>query len=133
MGFRTVFITNDNGYRWPQWFRDKYESTVNIPECGCISSKHEGKMYLTYEDLCDDLQKCLFTKENERYKDIELVMMHECGGITKVQIYKDKILEAIPDSWYPIDDNEKIHGHSEWCCDGCTNLENIFDRKRNKK
>ena len=113
MGFRTTWISEHMDIDWPGWFRDKYEGRVNFHR-GLISSKFETKGAI---DVMEDVQKALVELEWD-YLPFHLVMLHECGGIEKVSIYKDKILYGDPHKFIV----HEFSMHSS-CC-GCHDLEN---------
>ena len=88
MGFRSTFVTEVYYGDWPSWIIEKYKDCINFNEC--LSSKIEGKTYMTLEDLPADIQKAI--NWNDRFrKSFTLVWLHECGGISRVHIYKDQI------------------------------------------
>jgi len=96
MGFRSTFCTQDYSIEWPLWFKEKYHTLCFD---GGISSSREYKKYGNYlGDLDEDIQKalneCGFGDDN-----FILVYLHECGGITRVQIEKDKIYYSEPTYW----------------------------------
>ena len=128
MGFRSTFITEDNRLIIPKWFIKKWEKYVNISNFKSdsmiahskrnampLSSKVEGKTYFLWNELLPDIQKAM--KEDLFYKDFEhpiiLIWLHDCGGITKVKIYKDKIAYSEPTNW------EKTSGVTHDDVDDC--------------
>jgi hypothetical protein len=90
MGFRSVFVTASNGQVWPQWFRNKYDKWLNIPEMGLLSTKEEVKVYEDHIFL--DIQLAL---DPEQFP-LRVVVLHECGGITLVDIHSDNIVYSEP-------------------------------------
>ncbi|MEV0297450.1 hypothetical protein [Nocardia sp. NPDC050710] len=59
--------------------------------------------------------------EVDRSPSLELILLHECGGITKVHITRDRIRMAEPTGWREVDEIE------HWFC-GCS-LESQVDRR----
>lgn len=120
MGFRSTFTTQDYAIKWPEWFREKYNQTVYFPlEYGIISSKHECKSYSTWGELEADIQKAIDWNEVS-ISNLVLIWLHECGGITRVEISKDAIKYSEPVEWRR---TERIqHDY----CDGCSDIEKIM-------
>lgn len=132
MGFRSTFVSQ--GYSnwidkivWPRWFINKYSETVNIGDC--LSSKRDCKLYGdTWSDLLEDIQKVIKKKSLRLFK---MVVLHECGGITRVYINPDKI-------WYfdVLDDNnwstgdDLIQRHYEIDCHKSHCPENIYEEAK---
>lgn len=113
MGFRSTFTSSDYSIEWPDWFREKYGKYVYIPEKGSICSKVECKVYLTWLDLVRDVQKAIdwdkFSKKNPTFdpqgnkQAFTLLFLHECEGVSRCQIYRDRIIWSEPekiDGWY---------------------------------
>jgi len=128
MGFRSTFTTEDcNRIEWPDWFVNKYSCAVWFNEIsngftpmprvprGTISSKNEQKAYGFLDELHLDIQKAIQWDA----LDIEsfiLVFLHECGGITRCQIERDKIKWSEPASWRVTD------GVEHDTCYGCSDV-----------
>ena len=125
MGFRSTLITEDIGLSLPEWFVDKYrdyfwmcdeEGKFYFP----ISTKFEIKTYFpTGEELPKDLQRVLNEQEGGCNNDLVFIWLHECGGITRVEIHKDKIIYTEPVGW------KKVDGITHDYCYGCSDAENI--------
>src|SRR5436190_12529819 len=109
MGFRSTFITEDYGLALPQWFIDKWGDSAHFGETKNgdrlvtvlpISSKYEAKTYGIWGDLPEDIQRVMQEDKtwgsDTRDMDIVLIYLHECGGITRVEIHKDRILYSEP-------------------------------------
>ena len=101
MGFRSTIITEDlGGIKLPKWFVQKWSEYYNFGSQShakryykdntlLISSKFENKFYMGEdEEIFIDIQKICQKKDIDKFI---IVMLHECGGITRVQIEKDKI------------------------------------------
>ena len=132
MGFRTTITTDAlGGVKLPKWFIKKWRkdyffgvgSSWSLSNHLLISSKQEKKMYMgKEEEILIDIQKVC--KENDIDKFI-VVMLHECGGITRVQIEKDKIRFSEPTGWNEVD--EITHDY----CYGCSDLRDDIEDRRN--
>lgn len=98
MGFRSTFTTQDYNIPWPEWFRNKYQSLIWFREDGgTLSSVREVKTYMAWSELHDDIQKAI---DWEGFGlDFVLAYLHECGGITRVQISRDRIVFTEPADW----------------------------------
>lgn len=124
MGFRTLMMTSDYHLDIPQWFVDKWKDQFhfggytkdnvtykNMP----IASKFERKFYSSKdEDIFKDLQIVLNEQGENGLKDFEIVLFHECDGVTKVHIGKDFIRMYEPSEWHEVDGIE--HNY----CYGCS-------------
>lgn len=119
MGFRSTFITehSDYGFKWPKWFVKKWSDSVNIPEKGLIlSSKFEAKTYGLWMDLETDLQRIV---KRTRLDRLVLVYVHECGGITRLEISPDKVRFSEPTKWKETEQVEHDY------CYGCSDLKKL--------
>src|SRR5947209_1999200 len=114
MGFRSTFITEDISLFIPQWFVTKWGDKVHFGRnrheiepfaVMPISSQWEAKTYGLWQDLPHDIQLMMQQDKewNDRDYPIILVYLHECGGITRVEIHKDKILYSEPIRWKQTD------------------------------
>lgn len=123
MGFRSVLITEDRrGVEVPPEFLVKHPTlqAVRNEEDGKtyfpLSSMTESKFYANFEEhqLFLDIQKLL---RNIEHFDlgINIVLLHECGGITKVIIYKDRIVGMEPTGWKMVEAVE--HDYCYGCSD----------------
>ena len=110
----------------PEWFTEKWGNYVHLSDNGLfpMSSKYEKKYYDSFEEdeFLLDVQKMLL--EAGRLADglddrISLVLFHECDGLTKVVIYKDKIVGMEPTAWKEVKSVE--HNY----CYGCSDVEDI--------
>lgn len=122
MGFRSTFITEDYYVQVPNWFREKYQSWVFMDEKGFlpIASKVEVKTYMRGKELEKDIQKVIIEDKKFNLDFIVLVWLHECGGITRVEIHKDKILYSEPQEWKQVED--VTHNYCYGCSDIATYL-----------
>ena len=115
MGFRSTFTTEDLYIEWPQWFRDKYAEDIWFSEDG-RSPLHpivEGKTYGVWSELHTDIQRAIDWED--KIDRFVLVFLHECGGITRCQIEKDKIKWSEPTEWLQTDGVE--HDYCYRCSD----------------
>ena len=143
MGFRSTFITEHKALCFPDWFYEKwkewinfnsFEESIEIPRMGLnhtetnikyclpISSKCEAKCYGVWAELEGDIQKVINECAVKPYWDdddsLGLIFLHECGGITKLQIYRNEILYGEPTEW---DEHDVIY-HNNFSCCGCSDL-----------
>lgn len=124
MGFRSVMITEDTALTIPQWFVDKWQDELNLTTHTKdevrysnlpISSKFERKFYADKkEELFIDLQQLLKETREPHINDIEIVLFHECAGITKVHIGEDFIRMYEPQGWH------EVEGVTHNYCYGCS-------------
>lgn len=127
MGFRTVMITADTGMELPKWFLNKWDKQFHfgvsrlddegkqVLNTMPIASKFERKYYASKEeDIFTDLQKALKENKEPYPEEFEIVLFHECDGITKVHIGKDFIRMYEPQQWEVVD--EITHDY----CYGCS-------------
>lgn len=121
MGFRSTFTTEDTGIKWPEWFVSKYQNTIifHPTGVGAIHSRQECKMYLAWASLYSDIQKAIDWSEPYR-KNLVMVFLHECGGITRCEISKDAILWSAPNSWVEVGESGE-----HWYCYGCSDVDKI--------
>lgn len=125
MGFRSVLITEDNGMKVPQWFVDKHGGLRPSPlQEGTtpISSICESKFYDNFliDERIADMQKILI--EEDRSSMIA-VLLHECGGITRIKITKDSITSSEPTGW------KSVEGVEHSYCYGCSDVKDNLDIK----
>ena len=123
MGFRSTLITEDIALECPAWFKKKWKDQLNFSDklkrftnqgfVFPISSKLEAKTYGQWLELEEDLQKVL--NEQDRIEDLVLVYLHECGGITRVEIHKDAIYYSEPAGWNVVD--QVSHDYCYGCSD----------------
>lgn len=123
MGFRSTIVTQDYHLPLPEWFVDKYkdllfmgiEGKFHLP----VASMVEFKSYVGRGGEIEyDIQRVM-REGGWSNGNIILVWLHECGGITRVEIYTDKILFSEPISWKQVE--EISHDY----CYGCSDVENI--------
>mgnify|MGYP003496103331 FL=1 len=124
MGYRASAITEHTGVTIPQWFKDRWEGQLSIPT-------YEGEMFSEevrgtprtpiayrwerkwHDDIIEDLQRCL--KEDTEWSGDKLmmIMMHECGSVNRISIYRDKVVIEAPSGWTIEDDLHQFPG-SGW-------------------
>lgn len=136
MGFRTVMITADYHLDIPQWFVDKWQHDFhfgsyerdgvrfkNMP----IASKFERKFYASKgEEIFTDLQQVLNEQDEDGLRDFEIVLFHECDGVTKTHIGRDFIRMYEPSEWHEVD------GITHDYCYGCSTPESTPTSKEGK-
>ena len=121
MGFRSTFVTEDlfPDAFWPTWFREKYVDSVNIG--ACLSSKMECKTYYTWKDLDADICRVLAEAPDDEYarplRNVVLVYLHECGGITRVELSPAGPRYSEPESW------REEFGVTHLSCYGCSDVD----------
>lgn len=128
MGFRSTFITEDIDGHFPEWFITKWQHVVHFGKAGNdgalpLSSKWEAKHYDGFQDLETDIQKAF--PWDGRLKRIILVWLHECGGITRVEISKNAIKYSEPYDWNIQD--EPTHTY----CYGCSDVSRFEEPEAN--
>ena len=119
MGFRSTFTIESYALKYPSWFIEKYESTINFND-SIISPKSECKTYSAWEDLDIDIQKVIIENNIDK---IVLVYLHECEGITKVIINKNSIVYLNPTGY------ELVDGVTHYYCYGCE--DNLIENNLN--
>jgi hypothetical protein len=126
MGFRSTLVTQHNYLPLPEWFIEKYkdrfymngsdypDGTKNgLP----IASRFEIKTYFPHgEELPADIQKVIRESADDTSIELVFVWLHECGGITRVQIDKDNIIYSEPTEW------EVTQGVTHHYCYGCSDV-----------
>lgn len=123
MGFRTTMTTEGfSGVEIPEWFKEKYDwfnygsqyGNENSPAVFPISLKGESKFYhaLAEDERLLDIQKVI---TDAGVKEITVVLLHECGGITLVKISQDKIYGREPETWREVEAVE--HDYCYGCSD----------------
>jgi hypothetical protein len=119
MGFRSNFITENMGYEIPVWFIDEYphyaySQNTEGKKTLAFAQLYESKFYLPLKEdkRFTDIQKVLQeTKQNE----LVVILLHECGGITRVKITQDSITAREPKIWKEVNNVE--HSYCYGCSD----------------
>lgn len=99
MGYRSTFITTASFIKLPEWFVEKYESSVWMAEVTeentaepyktlPIASKQEGKMYGMFSEFIDDLQRVLDEQVEGFSTSLTLMVLHEDGEHQKYVLKK---------------------------------------------
>ena len=128
MGFRSTFTTQSCNIYWPDWFVKKYADSISMDEdnVGLLRPKTSCKTYGLWIDLDADIQKAIDWDKfctNGIELNFILVYLHECGGITRVQIERNSIKYSEPSEW----DNVDEISHYYHCGSNCSNAENNED------
>ena len=100
MGFRSTWAVAHHNVKWPDWFVEKYKNFIWFHEdhTNMIAPKGEGKCTFHWVDLVEDIQKCIdWADWYMSDHAFNMVFLHECSGITRVKIYKDRIIFSEPD------------------------------------
>lgn len=125
MGFRSNFITEDmRGVEVPRWFVEKYPD--HRPWHNAETDKYyfpivqpwESKFYrrLDETEVFKDIQKILQEHPDKNWSaEIALILLHECGGITRVKITRDSITGREPTAWKEVENVE--HDYCYGCSD----------------
>jgi hypothetical protein len=127
MGFRSNFIAEVSGYSIPEWFKEKYPNWIFHGNTGlqnCFAQLFETKFYekLTEDERFLDVQKML--KEQDWGGDeIIIILLHECGGITRVSIKRDLITAQEPTDWSQVENVEHDY------CYGCSDAHPLSTNK----
>jgi len=124
MGFRSTLTTEHYWWEIPEWFTEKHGDMFNfgaltskdgktVPSFP-IGSRTEKKYYslLNEEEIFVDIQKLV---REYGLTEIVAVLLHECGGITRVAISQDKIRGSEPTGWKEVQAVE--HDYCYKCSD----------------
>lgn len=127
MGFRSVMITEDKYFdeplpkwfieKWSDWwhFADDKELGLRLPASSIVEHKmyanREGFSKVLAEEWHDDLQKLLPADTDK----LIVVWLHECGGITRAQIEKKRIIYSEPSAY-----SHFLEGPTHNYCYGCS-------------
>lgn len=119
MGFRSVFMTADNAVHWPSWFVQKYQDVIefSFSRKGIFYSPTDIKLYR--EDLVDlpeDIRKAIDWDKHDYMKELLIVILHECGGVTRLHITRDSIRWSEPTEW------EEVEGITHHDCLYCSKI-----------
>lgn len=124
MGFRSVLATGHTRFKISNEFRERYP-WLNFPEkaedgyyYGPITGKREAKFYnnLAKTDVFLALKEQLEPDGEYDKPYIIVVLLHECGGITRVRIDNNGITGKEPTDWKDVESVE--HNY----CYGCSEL-----------
>lgn len=127
MGFRSTFVTNDYNVNWPDWLKEKYKDSINFNSCA--SSKKEAKFYGIWSNLIQDFHKALHDINffNEYLDSVHLhltvLILHECDGVTRYQLYKDKIICSEPTPFSSWEEKDGITHHYCYECENTMNTQ----------
>lgn len=113
MGFRSTFVSEDFSIAWPDWFIAKYAGGVHFPPSrnGAISSVCERKFY--DDTFVEDVRRAIDWGDFDG--EFVIVFLHECGGITRCQIERNRIVWSEPDTWRVTD--QITHSYCYGCSD----------------
>ena len=110
MGFRTTIISETKYIIWPDWFVKKYEAVLAANDRG-LASLIECKARYLIGEVFVDTQKVLQVGQS-----LLVLMLHECGGVTRCTIEKEKITYIEPTEYVKVD----LPTHPFYECYGCT-------------
>lgn len=130
MGFRSTYISENWNVDWPTWFREKHSSWIN--DENMIVSPHEVKCA---DEIMGDVHKALLEVgwfgAYMTDRSYSIVGLHECGGITKTEIYKDKVVVGCPSDWIAEECGGYINSQYDHCyCYGCTDLRKYLEGRK---
>ncbi len=106
MGFRSTLITQHyRGIKVPDWYTEKHNYLVALGRDNegnktfPIASISEAKYYSDFntDERFLDIQKIL--KENDVSFGMDIVLLHECGGVTHILVSATEITANEPSSW----------------------------------
>jgi hypothetical protein len=123
MGFRSTYISEDHAIDYPQWFRDKYAVSTG----GVIYSVCETKYPNEVAQDCWKALKEIEWFEKDTDIDFNIVVLHECGGVTKVQMGRDYMTIGYPSDWtidqHLTEEHEYARAQAgHMYCYGCSDL-----------
>ena len=86
---------------FPEWFVSKWQDAVHFGAGNRLplSSKIGAKAHGYWSMFEQDLQKAYPWEENPSSSFITLVYLHECGGLTRVEIGAEQIRYHDPTGW----------------------------------
>ena len=108
MGFRCTFITGWPGpTKLPNWFVEKWRDSVNFgsEDRFPLSSKQRTKA--NWGGIVEDIHKAV--QETDYRLPVELIFVHECSGVTRVEISRDQIIYSEPTGWRRVKDAYDHH------------------------
>lgn len=113
MGFRSSFTTFGwNVIQIPDWFFEKHGRDFNFMygfghfRVLTMPISHKWQTKRSTDDLEQDIQKLLWSEINPKdhmNNPFIMVWLHECGGITRVEFYPDRIVYTEPTGWKEVD------------------------------
>lgn len=115
MGFRSTFVTEDRGtVKLPPEFVEKWSKNVNFHEDGGLpmSSKWEAKLYggfpHSWDTFIEELQAAY--PWDETSLPLRMVFLHDCGGITAMELTREGIRCYEPAEWVEVRDVSHDYG-----------------------
>lgn len=134
MGFRSTITSEEfEPEDFPDWFREKYKRLFPNPQWHCFALDQRITTYRAMENLPLDIKKALnetrWSKPGFQRKAFVYVWLHECGGITRIQVEKDQIFVTSPNEWIrPNSSYEKIDQDGDhFYCSGCSDARKIYE------
>lgn len=115
MSFLSTFTTDPVRLNIPDWFRDKYQGRVHYGPTGNMPISAIGMFKSHYSDIVEDLHRVVREDEdlpNPEFFQFSLVWLHECGGITLVEISREAIELYEPVQWKAVDEVSHHEGDS---------------------
>ena len=115
MGFRTTLISQDYMVQIPEWFKEKHKQVTYNNNSFTIAILTETKFYddVKETELFIDIQKLMIDQDFR--PSMVLVLLHECGGVTRVEIDRENIRASEPTEWKQV--NRVTHSYCYDCSD----------------
>lgn len=119
MGFRSTMTTEHIWLEMPDWFVKKHEDLHigEVPHGSFFKEEFWGKRMLPisykfehkfHDEFLEDLQRVLREQpevdKEEKRDNVELILFHECDGVTRVRVWPDRIQYFEPQDWEEVDD-----------------------------
>jgi hypothetical protein len=120
MGFRSTLTSLHYVIDWPEWFVGIHGHLLS--EDGLLCSRWELKAYMV-GSLAEDVQLALIQTNFSAWPFV-YVWLHECGGVTRVEVGEDYITAMDPVAWRIVGGDDGGHGY----CYGCTDLDEVRRR-----
>jgi hypothetical protein len=122
MGFRSTFTTEHVDGSFSSAFVSKWQHVVNFRNGNelPLSAKKEAKISMTFDGLDKEIQAAFSWPQN--VNRIVLIWLHECGGISRVEIHRDSILYSEPTEWDVAESLSDDSHHGDWCS-RCSDVE----------
>jgi hypothetical protein len=115
MGFRCTFITDWPGPNLPPWFAEKWRNSVNFAPGDTFPLSSKERTKANWGGIVEDIQRVLQEGYDGQYDHpMILVFLHECSGVTRVEISRNQIVYSEPATWKRVND---AHGH--YLADAC--------------
>jgi hypothetical protein len=108
----TYHSLEELGIEWPEWFLKLYSDKLHYDDDGDISYLTDGKWGRSAPELDTNIQKAIDWRNVNEW--VLIIIIHECGGISRGEIRRDFIRWTTPGEWLRTE--HPLHGS----CDGCS-------------